>query len=1106
MKLKNILAFCMVMLIVGSFIPKAEAVYAGNITEDGFTFEGDTVFAPGMSITGYEGEPKANLIIPSVIRGIPVTTIELSAFAGMEFIESITIPKTVKFINSDAFNGCTGIESIEIPKSVATISTDVFKGCSSLKEVIFCDDKIALGDGLFKNCTALTEIILPNGATKIEPEMFSGCTALKNVVIPESVKEIGTYAFNNCTGLESIVLPKRIERIDDGAFYKCTALKSIEYPEGLKSISRYAFFGCSSLESVTLHADTQPDPAMIDYFPEGTKYVIEPFAFVGCTSLKDIYFYGTLNDWNSIYWFDQRENDGHEIFLKATLNYQPLNIAEGIYYDIDKEAEKATITDYEGTLAELTLPATIEGYPVSIGQAAFSYNGYIENIIIPEGVTEIGGSAFYSCPQLKNVSIPKTVTTIGSEMFYNCTALESITIPDWITAVGDESFANCSNLKSVVIPNTVEKIGMNAFKGCTSLEGINLPSNLELIDTMAFFGSGLKTVIIPEGVTKINSAAFRNCASLKAVTLPASLESVQQGAFYGCTALTDVYYTGNAEDWTDIYISSSNEPLTNATLHAHIHNWQYLRTTREATCSREGEKLYNCSSCGGQKTEVIEKLAHKEVIDAAVTVSCGEDGLTEGKHCSVCGEVIIAQQIIEALPHTYDSDCDEICNVCYSTREAEDHKYDNVCDDTCQFCGATREVEGHKYDNDCDATCEYCGDSREVEGHKYDNECDAKCNICSSERTVVGHQFEWVIDKSADCKNKGKKHEECKLCHTKRNENTEIPVTAQHTYTNDCDASCDVCFTERTVAHNYEWVIDKPAGCNTTGKKHEKCTICGKDKLSSVTIPATGEHKYEYSCSTKCSGCGKTRVAYHRYEWITDKQSTCSVAGSKHEECSICHTMRNVGTKISATGNHSYKTVLVKATLTKDGKITKKCTACGHSTSASTVKKIFTVKLSATSYTYDGKAKKPTVTVKDSAGKVVSSKYYTVSGNSGVKNVGKYKVTVTFKGNYSGTKALYFTILPPKTAVKKLTPAKKSFQVFITKKSAQVTGYQIQYSPAKNFTGAKTKTVSSYKTTSQTIKSLKAKSTYYVRIRTYKKVGNTTYYSAWSSYKTVKTK
>ncbi len=170
----------------------------------------------------------------------------------------------------------------------------------------------------------------------------------------------------------------------------------------------------------------------------------------------------------------------------------------------------------------------------------------------------------------------------------------------------------------------------------------------------------------------------------------------------------------------------------------------------------------------------------------------------------------------------------------------------------------------------------------------------------------------------------------------------------------------------------------------------------------------------------------------------------------------------------------------------------------------------YSVKLSATSYTYNGKVKKPSVTVRDSKGKKIAASNYTVTYQSGRKNVGKYTVTIKFKGNYSGTVKRTFTIKPKSTSISKLTSGRKRFTVKWKKLTAQTTGYQIQYSTSSKFKTAKTVTVSKNKTTSKTIKDLKAKKKYYVRIRTYKIVKvngkNTKIYSSWSKAKAVTTK
>ncbi len=165
------------------------------------------------------------------------------------------------------------------------------------------------------------------------------------------------------------------------------------------------------------------------------------------------------------------------------------------------------------------------------------------------------------------------------------------------------------------------------------------------------------------------------------------------------------------------------------------------------------------------------------------------------------------------------------------------------------------------------------------------------------------------------------------------------------------------------------------------------------------------------------------------------------------------------------------------------------------------------VSLSATSYTYNGKVKTPSVTVKNPSGaKLTKNSSYTVTYATGRKNVGKYKVTIKGKGNYTGTKTLYFTINPPKTTVSKITAGKKSIKVYVGKKTAQVTGYQIQYATNKNFKSAKTKIITSYKTTSTTLTKLTSKKTYYVRVRTYKTVSGKKYYSGWSAYRYTKAK
>lgn len=169
------------------------------------------------------------------------------------------------------------------------------------------------------------------------------------------------------------------------------------------------------------------------------------------------------------------------------------------------------------------------------------------------------------------------------------------------------------------------------------------------------------------------------------------------------------------------------------------------------------------------------------------------------------------------------------------------------------------------------------------------------------------------------------------------------------------------------------------------------------------------------------------------------------------------------------------------------------------------------VSLSKTSYKYNGKAHKPSVVAKNNKGQKIAAGNYTVSYAKGCKNVGQYSVKVTFKGDYKGTYTKTFKIVPNGTKLSSVKAGKKSFTATWKKQKTQTSGYQISYSTDKKFAkSVKTSTISKNTTVKKTVKSLKAKKTYYVKVRTYKtvKVGKKSVkiYSGWSAVKKVKTK
>ena len=305
---------------------------------------------------------------------------------------------------------------------------------------------------------------------------------------------------------------------------------------------------------------------------------------------------------------------------------------------------------------------------------------------------------------------------------------------------------------------------------------------------------------------------------------------------------------------------------------------------------------------------------------------------------------------------------------------------------------------------------------------------------------------------------------------------------------------CSVCKTVLVpqevipASHNWEedFTIDKEPSCTTEGRKSIHCKKCGETKDEQV-IPATG-HDFT--------------------EWETIEETSCTKEGITQRRCKICGFTETKKLDKKAHEWGTEYTVDQPATFAADGSKSIHCKNCETISEAIAIPRINSVKISATAYTYSGGVKTPSVTVKDANGNALHNKTdYIVQYAYGRKNVGTYKVIVTFKDNYSGKKTLSYTINPKGTAISSLSKSKKAFTAKWKKQSAQTSGYQLLYSTNSKFKSRnKYVTVSSYKTTSKTIKKLAAKKKYYVKIRTYKSVSGKKYYSGWSAAKTVVTK
>lgn len=239
--------------------------------------------------------------------------------------------------------------------------------------------------------------------------------------------------------------------------------------------------------------------------------------------------------------------------------------------------------------------------------------------------------------------------------------------------------------------------------------------------------------------------------------------------------------------------------------------------------------------------------------------------------------------------------------------------------------------------------------------------------------------------------------------------------------------------------------------------------------------------KRSYYWYKTCAYQDRVKVDYYNFQkesgWVKNRDSAA-------QQVKVRYKLNHV---------HSYSDwkVSKKATLKEDGLMVCTCKSCS-SKQTKKISRVSSVTLSATKYAYDGKVKKPSVTVKDSAGKKISSSNYTVSYAKGRKNYGTYSVSVKFKGStYSGSKTLQFSIVPKSVPSFSVSKGKNKLTLKWGKVSG-VSGYVIYSYDTQT---KKYKTLKKLKDTSLSVSSLKSSQKYSYAVAAYKTVGKKTYYS-----------
>ena len=197
---------------------------------------------------------------------------------------------------------------------------------------------------------------------------------------------------------------------------------------------------------------------------------------------------------------------------------------------------ESKFADYSN-LENVEIPNSV----TEIGRYAFVGCSSLKEIKIPNSITKIDDGVFESCINLENVEIPNSVIEIGKGTFAGCSNLAEIKVPDSVTVIGDSAFARCSSLKKITIPDSVVKMEGSIFAGCSSLKEIIIPKSIKRVGENTFYRcEKLEKATIPESVISIGNRAFSYCSSLREIKIPSSVTSIQKGTFSYCSSLREI--------------------------------------------------------------------------------------------------------------------------------------------------------------------------------------------------------------------------------------------------------------------------------------------------------------------------------------------------------------------------------------------------------------------------------------------------------------------------------------------------------------------------------------------------------------------------------------
>lgn len=589
------------VVMIDEAAPIADVLYSGscNPTVSWYIDDTYTMYITGSGntkvVTGGDSWLNYKYIVKTVVIEEGITTLHSGAFSNFSYLESVTLPSTLKTIEESAFSDCYNLSEVEIAEGLEVIGNAAFIGCSKLRSIVLTKTLTSLGNEAFEGCENLWFIEIPEGITQIGTETFASCGKLLDADLPETMESIGDRAFNGCIMMSEIELPESITFIGDYAFAgcnsldeiyvpgkavlgsnifeRCTDLIRIELGEGITETGKYMFKNCTGIELVNL-------PSTLTQIAEGTFYscknvldfdlpselnIIGASAFYGCNRIADFDLPSKLNviGANAFY----QCNSLKEMYLPASLTqigdsvFDSCTNLKNIFFMGSKEQWDAISIGSTNTVlnavalhynscnknhvwkdADCDNAKTCETCKVALGEAlGHSFTNYTSNG---------DGTKTGSCERCGLVNTTYEVKHSGT---CNDTVSWALDVNNTLHIFGNGQIRDMSDnvrgywdslrgvIKEVIIEEGVTYVGSYVFDKCTNLEEVYMADSVTAIGQHLFDEcSALRKVELSKNLETIGAYAFYNCANLEEISIPDSLVNIGTYAFGYCNKITEL--------------------------------------------------------------------------------------------------------------------------------------------------------------------------------------------------------------------------------------------------------------------------------------------------------------------------------------------------------------------------------------------------------------------------------------------------------------------------------------------------------------------------------------------------------------------------------------